>query len=177
MARKKNTTATAPTALAAFRPVDALRDEEIEPRAGEQLMLPWKASSRPFIPSRPRVDSSEAGVAFLAPLAEECCECFVVLSLDTRGGLIAKTEVSRGTLTACPVHPREVFRTAIQLGAASLVLAHNHPSGDPEPSGEDLSLTRRLCRAGALLGIPVVDHLILGERGSFVSLAQRGVVG
>jgi DNA repair protein RadC len=73
------------------------------------------------------------------------------------------------------VHPREVFQEAIVSRAASLVLFHNHPSGDPEPSAEDLALTRRLVSAGTLLGIQVLDHLILGA-GRYVSLKERGAV-
>lgn len=80
-----------------------------------------------------------------------------------------------GCLTASLVHPREVFREALAARAAALVLFHNHPSGDPEPSAEDLSLTRRLVSAGTLLGIEVLDHLVLGA-GRFVSLKERGVV-
>jgi DNA repair protein RadC len=81
--------------------------------------------------------------------------------------------VSRGSLNASIVHPREVFRPAIISSAASIVLAHNHPSGDPEPSDEDISITRRLAQVGELLGIPVLDHVVIAKRG-FVSLRARG---
>lgn len=81
--------------------------------------------------------------------------------------------VSRGSLNASIVHPREVFRPAILGSAASVILVHNHPSGDPEPSEEDLSITRRLAQVGELLGIPVLDHVVVGKRG-FVSLRARG---
>ena len=80
--------------------------------------------------------------------------------------------VSSGTLTTSLVHPREVFRAAVREAAACVIVAHNHPSGDPEPSPEDLEVTRRLRAAGELLGIPLQDHVILGER-SFVSLRER----
>ena len=83
--------------------------------------------------------------------------------------------VSSGCLTSSLVHPREVFQEAIVSRAAALVLFHNHPSGDPEPSAEDLALTRRLVSAGALLGIQVLDHLVLGA-ARYVSLKERGVV-
>jgi DNA repair protein RadC len=79
-------------------------------------------------------------------------------------------------LTSSLVHPREVFKPAILAGSAALLLAHNHPSGDPEPSAEDIALTRRLTSAGQLLGIEILDHLILGEAGRFVSLRERGVL-
>ena len=81
-----------------------------------------------------------------------------------------------GCLTSSLVHAREVFKPAILAGAAAILLAHNHPSGDPEPSAEDLALTRRLKAAGDLLGIAILDHIIVGELGRFVSLRERGAV-
>jgi DNA repair protein RadC len=84
--------------------------------------------------------------------------------------------VSRGSLAASIVHPREVFRTAIVASAASMILVHNHPSGDPEPSEEDLSITKRLVEVGELVGIGVLDHVILGARGAFVSLRSRNLL-
>ena len=80
-----------------------------------------------------------------------------------------------GCLTSSLVHPREVFQEAVTARAAALILFHNHPSGDPEPSEQDLSLTRRLTSAGTLMGIEVIDHVILGA-ARFVSLKQRGLV-
>ena len=80
-----------------------------------------------------------------------------------------------GCLTSSLVHPREVFQEAVVSRAAAIILFHNHPSGDPEPSAEDLSLTRRLCSAGTLMGIEVLDHVVLGA-GRFVSLKDRGVL-
>lgn len=80
-----------------------------------------------------------------------------------------------GSLNASIVHPREVFRAAIKCSSASLVCAHNHPSGDPTPSPEDISLTARLVEAGQIVGIDVLDHLIIGD-GSFVSLKERGLM-
>jgi DNA repair protein RadC len=83
--------------------------------------------------------------------------------------------ISVGCLTSSLVHPREVFQEAVVSRAAGLVLFHNHPSGDPEPSAEDVSLTRRLAAAGTLMGIEVLDHVVLGA-GRFVSLKDRGVL-
>lgn len=103
-------------------------------------------------------------------------EQFVVAFLTVRHRLIGLHTVSVGCLTSSLVHPREVFKPAILSGAAALIVAHNHPSGDPEPSAEDVALTRRLRAAGELLGIDVLDHVILGEHGRFVSLKERGVV-
>ncbi|ACY12788.1 RadC family protein [Haliangium ochraceum] len=89
-------------------------------------------------------------------------EVFLVIALDPRNVIIEEIEVARGCLTGVDVHPREVFRPLIRRGAAAAVVAHNHPSGDPAPSAEDIALTRRLCEAGDLLGIPLLDHLVLG---------------
>lgn len=99
-------------------------------------------------------------------------ERFHVLMLDAKHRLLRGEVVSEGTLTTSLVHPREVFRPAVREAAAALVVAHNHPSGDPEPSAEDLEVTRRLLRTGKLLGIPLLDHVVLGE-GAWVSLRER----
>ncbi len=90
-------------------------------------------------------------------------EHFCLMVLDARRRVIGLNQVSVGTLSASLVHPREVFRAAILLNAAAVIVAHNHPSGDPAPSSEDREVTRRLQRAGELLGIPVADHVVLGE--------------
>ena len=103
-------------------------------------------------------------------------EVFVIALLTIRHRVLGLHTVSVGCLTSSLVHPREVFKPAFLAGAAALLLAHNHPSGDPEPSGEDVALTRRLASAGTLLGIDVLDHVVLGEAGRFVSLRERGVL-
>lgn len=100
-------------------------------------------------------------------------EQFLLLLLDGRRRLIREVAVSVGTLTASLVHPRDVFRPALRDSAASVVLVHNHPSGDPTPSVEDRAMTLRLARAGSLLGIPVVDHIVVAETG-FISLRENG---
>jgi DNA repair protein RadC len=102
-------------------------------------------------------------------------ETFGVLALDARHRLRREAVVSVGCLTSSLVHPREVFQEAVTARAAALVLFHNHPSGDPEPSAEDLALTRRLAAAGTLMGIEVLDHVVLGA-GRFTSLRQRGAL-
>jgi DNA repair protein RadC len=101
-------------------------------------------------------------------------ERFVVLLLDGRHRVMGQETVSQGTLTASLVHPREVFRPALRAGAASLVLVHNHPSGDPTPSPEDREVTTRLSRAGEILGVRVVDHVVVAERG-YCSLREQGL--
>ena len=97
-------------------------------------------------------------------------EHFVVLTRDTKGRTTGIHTVAIGSLDRVEVHPREVFKFAVLMNAAAIIVAHNHPSGDPEPSGKDRVLTRHLVEAGALLGIPVLDHLVLGDNGTFVSL-------
>lgn len=99
-------------------------------------------------------------------------EHFHALYLDTRRHLIVAETISIGTLDASLVHPREVFRPAIAHAASALLVAHNHPSGDPEPSAEDMALTRRLDQAARLLGFSLLDHLVIARRG-YVSLRER----
>ncbi len=108
-------------------------------------------------------------------------EEFGVLLLNTKNGLIKKCPVSRGSLNASIVEPREVFKDAITASAASMILVHNHPSGDPTPSSEDIAITKRLVKAGELLNISVLDHVILGQRVTgreqdFVSLKELGLM-
>lgn len=102
-------------------------------------------------------------------------EHFVVLYLNARNQLIHKETVSIGTLNANIVHPREVFQPAIAHSAASIVLVHNHPSGDTSPSTDDIQLTERMIKAGELMGIDVLDHVIVGQR-DFFSLKDKHVV-
>jgi len=107
--------------------------------------------------------------------SRELQEVFYVLTLDTQSRVISCQEVTRGTLNASLVHPREVFRLAIAEGAAGIVVVHNHPSGDPTPSADDRTVTRQLVDAGKLLDIPVYDHVIIGD-GRYVSFAEAGLL-
>ncbi len=102
-------------------------------------------------------------------------EEFWVLYLDTQNRVICERCVTVGLLNSSLVHPREVFAPAIAHAAASVVLAHNHPSGDPDPSPEDLEVTWQLVESGRLLGIPVRDHIVIGD-GRYISLLERGLV-
>ena len=101
-------------------------------------------------------------------------EVFAVVFLDARNRVIEIAELFRGTLTQTAVYPREVVRRAIELNAAAVVFAHNHPSGDPTPSPEDVRVTREMVKAGKLLSIDVLDHIVIG-RQRFVSLKERGL--
>ncbi len=109
-------------------------------------------------------------------LAEEDRERFMVLCLDSKNQPTTLHSVSVGNLNSAPVHPREVFKTAILGNANAIILSHNHPSGDPTPSQEDLEVTRRLQEAGKILGIEVLDHIILGGGTEcYVSLKEQGL--
>lgn len=109
---------------------------------------------------------------FMAPLAANLDrEMFWVLMLDARNKVTGLHVVSVGSLTSTLVHPREVWKAAILANAASVILCHNHPSGEPTPSAEDLALTARLLAVGDLVGIRLLDHVVLGADGSFRSLA------
>lgn len=110
---------------------------------------------------------------FHSSLRDAPHERFLVLLLDGRHRVIREVLTSQGTLTSSLVHPREVFRPALREGAAALVAVHNHPSGDPTPSAEDRQVTRRLIEAGRLLGVPLLDHVVVAERG-FASLREAG---
>ena len=123
--------------------------------------------------SRPIEDIRSAARVARRYLAGRRREHFILLLLDTRHRILRTAEISVGTLDMSVVHPRETFREAISASAAAILLAHNHPSGDPAPSPEDLELTRRLVQAGRLLGIPVLDHLIVG-RDQVLSLRANG---
>ena len=102
-------------------------------------------------------------------------EHFRVLLLDTKNKVLGMEEISIGSLNTSLVHPREVFRPAIRKACASVILIHNHPSGDPTPSSEDIAVTRRLYEAGRLLGIEVLDHVVIGD-GRFVSFREKGLL-
>ena len=120
--------------------------------------------------------SPEDAARFLIPRMRDLRhETFVVLVLDTNNSGVGESELSRGTLNASIVHPREVFKFAIDRLAAAVIVAHNHPSGNPEPSREDIEITHQLCEAGKIVGIPLHDHLIVAGN-SFTSLAARGYV-
>ena len=103
-------------------------------------------------------------------------EHFMMVMMDARRTVKAVTVVSIGTQSASLVHPRECFRPAIVAGAAAVVAVHNHPSGDPTPSSEDREATRRLSRAGELLGIPLADHVVLGADGAYFSFRENGIL-
>jgi DNA repair protein RadC len=125
---------------------------------------------------RAQMTSPRAVAEYLLPqFGNRRVEQFGILLLDTKRRVLRTTVLSVGTLDASIVHPREVFREAVGGGAAAIVLFHNHPSGDPEPSPDDTRLTERLVAAGILMGIDVLDHVILGDARYF-SYRERGTI-
>ena len=105
----------------------------------------------------------------------ETKESFIAILLSTKNHVIKTAIISVGSLNASIVHPRELFREAINASAAAVILAHNHPSGDPTPSPEDVTLPRKLVEAGKLLEIPVLDHIVLGD-GKYISFTEKGIL-
>ena len=114
-------------------------------------------------------------ITVITSVEEEAQEVFGVLILNTKFKIVAVHEISRGTLNASIVHPREVFKPAILHNAAAIICFHNHPSGDPEPSKEDIKITKRLVEAGRIMGIEVLDHIVVGDDG-YTSLRERGII-
>lgn len=140
-----------------------------EARAAE-LLAAFELGRRYLLESdRPVIDSAEAAVAQLADIRDKSQEHFVCLTLDGAHRLIAKRIITIGTLNASLVHPREVFADAIADRAASIIVAHNHPSGTLEPSDADVEVTRRLQEAGKLLGIHLTDHILVTAK-SYASI-------
>ena len=95
--------------------------------------------------------------------------------MNVKCNLISVEEISIGSLNASIVHPREIFNPAIRKSSASIIMVHNHPSGDPSPSSEDISITARIVEAGKLIGIELVDHIIIGD-GKYVSMKEKGLI-
>jgi len=139
---------------------------EISRRYATEKLPQGKAFSR----------SADVFAHFHQRLRDKKKECFFIILLDSKNRAIREERISEGTLTSSLVHPREAFTPAIRESAASLILVHNHPSGDPTPSREDEEITRRLVEGGKLLGIAVLDHIIVGQ-GSYYSFADRGSIG
>jgi DNA repair protein RadC len=123
---------------------------------------------------RPTIsNASDAARLVMEDLRYQQQERLVAIFLDTRCQVIRVHTVSVGTLTGSPAHPREIFREAIAHGSASLIVCHNHPSGDPTPSRDDIALTARLKQAGELMGVTLLDHIVIGD-GRHISLKEIG---
>ena len=125
---------------------------------------------------KPKISSPEDVYRRLYPkLREQKKESFVELCLDTKNHIIKEETISVGTLNANIVHPRDVFKTALEESAANIIVAHNHPSGDPTPSREDIEITKKLIEAGKIIGIEVLDHVIIGD-GRHLSMKEAGYI-
>lgn len=125
---------------------------------------------------KPVFSSSHSLYSYFAPRFKNLKkELFISVLLDAKNRLIRECRVSEGTLTNSLIHPREAFREAIRESAASVIFVHNHPSGDPEPSRDDITITERLKSAGEIIGINVLDHVIIGD-GKYTSLKEKGLL-
>jgi DNA repair protein RadC len=131
------------------------------------LELGRRAAAVPLSRGRRITCSRDVDAAFRPRLGKAAQEHFLAVALDTKNRPIAEVEVAVGGLSACALRPADVFRVALRESAAALLLVHNHPSGDPSPSTEDVAFTRRLRRAGELVGVEVLDHIVIGEQGYF----------
>ena len=141
---------------------DLLSVKSMGPAKATKFMAAFELWRRQFeVSERPIIDSTEKAVELLADIRDKKQEYFVCLTLDGANRLIAKRTITIGTLTSSLVHPREVFADAITDRAASVIVAHNHPSGSLSPSTADLEVTERLCESATLLGLALLDHLIV----------------
>jgi DNA repair protein RadC len=154
--------------------------EGVGPASAARLLACVEISRRAGtrrVDERPTISTPEDVVALCAPqLRGMDREHFWTLALNTKNRLLRTIEVSIGSLNASIVHPRELFKDAVRVSAASVIVVHNHPSGDPTPSGADIQLTRRIVKAGDVLGIEVLDHVVIGDGGDHASLRDLGLM-
>jgi DNA repair protein RadC len=165
--------------LAAREPVELARRPGVGRAKAARLVATFELTRR--LRARPPGartvlgSPAEVHAAFAPLMADLPREVFRVALLDAKNGLLRDLVISEGTLSSSLVHPREVFRPALLEPTASIVLLHNHPSGDPTPSREDVRLTRQLVECARLLDLRLHDHLVIG-RGVYVSMAERGII-
>lgn len=166
--------------VAGLRPDDLMGVRGVGPVAAARVLAGLELSRRATVfrvLERAAVSSPEDVAGLCGPrMAGLDREHFWALALNTKNRLLRLFEVSVGSLSASIVHPRELFKDAVRHSAASLVVVHNHPSGDPTPSGADIQLTRRLVKAGDVLGIEVLDHVVVGDPTTFVSMRDSGLM-
>jgi len=158
-------------ALSAIKGVGTAKIAQIKAsfELGKRLMAETHDSS-------PIFSSGSAVSSYCAPRFKNLKkELFMCLLLDAKNWLIKDIRISEGTLTNSLIHPREAFKEAIRESAASVIFVHNHPSGDPTPSRDDIAVTERLKHAGEVLGIGALNHIIIGD-GSYVSLKEKGIL-
>ncbi|MEL7691296.1 DNA repair protein RadC [Citromicrobium bathyomarinum] len=149
---------------------------EASAAALKAVALAARRMARSAVADRPVIGNWQALIDYLsADMAHLTVERVRVLYLDNRNRLVQDHHVGDGSIDEAAIHPREVIRRGLDLGAAALILVHNHPSGSPEPSRADIAITQRIAEAGRLLGITVHDHVIIGQ-GSHVSLKAKGLI-
>lgn len=168
-----------------LRRLAGARPGEVEARGGVESVEAIRLSAAFALGRRAHAARLEIGralrtsveiyEAFHGRLRDLRKERFIAVLVDARQRVMREDVVSEGILTASLVHPREVFAPAIRESAGAILLVHNHPSGDPEPSPEDLEITRRLAAVGELVGIRVLDHVVVGD-GAYVSFRERGIL-
>jgi DNA repair protein RadC len=144
---------------------------EIARRVNEKTIDDEKRS----LQSKPVTSPADIVEQIKSKIVNYTKEQFLVMSFDTRNRILGTDNISTGTLTASLVHPRETFESAIRRHAASIIISHNHPSGDTEPSEEDIKITRRLTEAGKVMGIEVLDHIIV-TKNSYFSFKEKGMI-
>ena len=143
-----------------------------------QIMAAFELGRRmaAFLEEKPQIGSpADVARIVMSSMRDLQKEVLYVLCLDTKNSVLKQRRIFEGSLNASIIHPREVFRFAIEEAAASIILVHNHPSGDPEPSKEDIHATKQLIEAGDLIQIPVLDHVIIGD-GCYISMKEEGVI-
>lgn len=166
-------------AITKERNVNRLMDDlGIPPVKACQIIACFELGRRFFMEENgkmPTIRSSEDVYQYLKDMSRFTKEQFRGLYLNARNKLIHDEVISIGTLTANLVHPREVFQPAIEFSAAAIVLAHNHPSGDPEPSEDDIRVTKQLVEASKILGFEILDHIVVGK-GRYVSMKDKKII-
>lgn len=157
-------------AVVAPLPTKTLRLKSLRPIFKNEVI---REDAPAWLSSKKRVTQAEDVFEMFRHLKDECKEQFIALHLDMKNTVICYEQVSVGSLNASIVHPREVWKGALLSSAGAIIVAHNHPSGDPTPSREDIELTKRLNECGELLGIRLLDHVIIGE-DRFCSMKSSG---
>lgn len=122
------------------------------------------------------IRSPQDAADYFSDLEQMEQEYLDAIYLNTKNAVISRKNIFKGTLNSSIVHPREIFKEAVRLNAASVIVAHNHPSGDPTPSREDIDVTKRLASCGKMIGVDLLDHIIIGNKGNYVSLKEKGHV-
>ena len=167
-------------ALGTATPVELCATRGIGPAKAAELVAVFELARRfagaPLAPGDRFTCSEEVFRHYHERLRDRKKEVFLALLLDSKNRVLREVQISEGSLTASIVHPREVFVPVVRESAAAVLFVHNHPSGDPTPSREDLEITTRLQEAGTLMGVRVLDHIIIGS-GGYVSFVDRGLLG